>query len=151
MVELKDITKENYEEIFKLKVAEKQSNFVSSNVYSLAQAWVYKNTTFPFAIYADGILVGFIMLGYYEEKDQYTLWKFMIDEGYQHQGYGKKALKLAIDWLVDTFHVKKIYTGAAFQHTVAEKLYRSFGFRRTGVSDEFQFEMELIIDSSAVF
>ena len=72
----------------------------------------------------------------------------MIDERYQRQGYGKKALKLAIDLLVGTFHVTKIYTGAAFQNTVAEKLYRSFGFRRTGESDEFQFEMELIIDSS---
>ena len=148
MVELKEITKDNFEAVLKLTVAEEQRNFVSSPVYSLAQAWVYKNTAFPFAIYADQVPVGFIMLGYYEEKDQYTLWKFMIDERFQRQGYGKKALKLAIDWLVDTFHAKKIYTGAAFQNTVAEKLYRSFGFRRTGESDEFQFEMELIIDSS---
>lgn len=146
MVELKEVTKENFDEVLKLKVSEKQQNFVSSTACSLAQAWVYRNTAYPFAVYADHILVGFIMLGYYESKNQYTLWKFMIDEQ-----YGRKALELAIDWLVNTFGVKKIYTGVVFSNTAAEKLYHSLGFRKTGVSDEFQFEMELIIDSSAGF
>lgn len=61
MVELKEITKDNLEDVLKLKVAENQEEFVSSNVHSLAQAWVYRNTAFPFAIYADNIIVGFIM------------------------------------------------------------------------------------------
>lgn len=148
MVELKEITKDNFEEVLKLKVSEKQSNFISSTVYSLAQAWVYRKTAFPFAIYADQIPVGFIMLGYYEAKDQYTLWKLMIDERYQHQDYGKRALELAINWFVNTFHVKKIYTGVAFQNTAAEKLYHSFGFRKTGDFDEVQFEMELVIEGT---
>ncbi len=145
MVELKEVTKENFDEVLKLKVSEKQQNFVSSTVYSLAQAWVYKNTAYPFAVYADHIPVGFIMLGYYESKNQYTLWKFMIDERYQNRGYGKQAVALAINWLVNRFNVKKIYTGVAFQNAAAEKLYHSLGFRKTGVSDEFQFEMELVV------
>ncbi|MBD5537931.1 MAG: GNAT family N-acetyltransferase [Lachnospiraceae bacterium] len=94
MVELREITKENYEECLNLKIADSQKNFVSSTVHSLAQAWVYYDTAFPFAIYANDEMVGFIMLGYYEVKGYYTLWKFMIDEQYQNKGYGKKALKL---------------------------------------------------------
>lgn len=77
MVELSKITKDNYEECLKLSVSDNQKNFVSSTVHDLAQAWVYYDTAFPFAIYADDIMVGFIMLGYYEVKEQYTLWKLM--------------------------------------------------------------------------
>lgn len=42
MVELKEITKDNYEVILKLKVADNQDNFVSNVTHSLAQAWVYR-------------------------------------------------------------------------------------------------------------
>lgn len=63
MVELREITKENYEECLGLKVADSQKNFVSSTVHSLAQAWVYYKTAFPFVIYADNEMVGFIIFG----------------------------------------------------------------------------------------
>lgn len=109
MVELKEITKDNYDDVLKLKVAKNQENFVSTVVQSLAQAWVYRNTAYPFVIYEDNTSVGFIMLGYYELKKQFTLWKLMIDEQYQNKGYGKKALKLAINWLVNNFNVKEVY------------------------------------------
>ncbi len=145
MVELKEITKDNFEEVLKLKVAESQENFVSSTVHTLAQAWAYRKTAFPFAIYADNIIVGFIMLGYYEFKNQYTIWKLMIDEQYQNRGYGKKALKLAIDYLVNTFNLKAIFLGVSFQNTAAKNLYHSLGFKETGEFDEFQFEMKLVI------
>lgn len=47
------------------------------------------------------------MLGYYEVREYYTLWKLMIDEKYQNKGYGKKALRLGIDYLVNHFKVKE--------------------------------------------
>lgn len=147
MVELKEITAHNFDEVIMLKVATNQENFVSSVVHSLAQAWVYKNTAFPYAIYADGLLVVFVMLGYYEARNQYTLWKFMIDEKYQHKGYGKKALLLAIKYLATNFKVKEIFTGCALQNDVAKKLYRCVGFEEAGEFDEFQLEMKLLIDS----
>ncbi len=73
MVELREITKDNYEECLGLKVADSQKNYVSSTVHSLAQAWIYYDTAFPFAIYADNVMVGFIMLGYYEAEGYYTI------------------------------------------------------------------------------
>lgn len=145
MVALRSITKDNLDEVLRLKVSKNQESFVSANSYSLSQAWVYKNTAFPFAIYADDVLVGFMMLGYYEERDQYTLWKFMIDEKYQNKGYGKQALTLGIEYLVQNFHVKSVYTGVAFGNTVAKKLYESLGFRETGVTDETCLEMKLAL------
>lgn len=109
----------------------------------MAQAWAYRDTAFPFAIYADEVIVGFVMLGYYEVKNQYTLWKFLIDEQHQGKGYGKDALKLAIKYLKDTFDVNEIYTGVAFGNEVAKSLYYSMGFRETGETDETQIEMRL--------
>lgn len=145
MVELRPITKENYEECLNLNVADSQKKFVSSTVHSLAQAWVYYHTAFPFAVYADNVMVGFIMLGYYEAKDYYTLWKLMIDEKYQNKGYGKKALKLGIDYLIDRFQVTEIYTAYYAGNHVAQKLYTSFGFRETGEVVGNEIGMKLIV------
>lgn len=131
-VELRKITKENYEECLNLTVAEHQKKFVSSTAHSLAQAWVYYETAFPFAIYAQDRMVGFLMLGYYESEGYYTLWKFMMDEKYQRKGYGRQALRLGIDYLVNRFHVKEIYTAYYATNDVARKLYASFGFCETG-------------------
>ncbi len=86
MVELREITKNNLAEVLALSVAEHQKLFVSTTADSLAQAYVYRDTAFPFAVYAENKVVGFIMLGYYESRKQYTLWKFLIDKEYQGKG-----------------------------------------------------------------
>ena len=141
MVELREITEDNFDEVIELRVSENQEGFVSSVVYSLAQAWVYKETAYPFAIYADEVPVGFVMLGYYKSRNQYTLWKFLIDKHYQNRGYGKEALRLAIKYLVETFGVSEIYTGVALGNAVAKKLYNSIGFVETGVIEDYMEEM----------
>lgn len=145
MVELRQITKDNYEECLRLKVAESQKNYVSSTVHSLAQAWVYYDTAFPFAIYADKTMVGFIMLGYYEVEGYYTLWKFMIDEKYQNKGYGKRALRLGIDYLVNRFQVKEVYTAYYATNRIARNLYASIGFRETDEIVGNEVGMKLIV------
>ena len=141
MVELREITEDNFDEVIELRVSEDQEGFVSSVVYSLAQAWVYRETAFPFAIYADEVPVGFVMLGYYKNRNQYTLWKFLIDKHYQNRGYGKEALRLAIKYLVETFGTNEIYTGVALGNVVAKNLYNSIGFVETGFVEENMEEM----------
>ena len=151
MVELREITKGNYEECLSLNVADSQKCFVSTNAHSLAQAWVYRDTAFPFAVYSDNTMVGFIMLGYYEAKGYYTLWKFMIDEKYQNKGYGRKALKLGIDYLVNRFQVEEVYTAYYSSNDVARNLYRSFGFCETGEVVGNEIGMKLIVSDSKFF
>lgn len=75
MVVLKEIKRENLDEVLALSVAEHQASYVSTVSDSLTQAYVYRDTAFPFAIYADDMPIGFIMLGYYESRKQYTLFK----------------------------------------------------------------------------
>ena len=145
MIRLEEITRENIEEVLSLKVDESQRIFVSSNGDSLAQAYVYSKTAFPFAVYEDNTMVGFIMMGYYEEKSYYTLWKFMIDGRYQHKGYGRKALEIGIKYLKDHFNVPEIYTGVVPGNAVAKRLYESVGFTDTGLIELGMEEMRLVL------
>ncbi len=133
MVQLREITKENIEDVLALKVRDDQKAYVSSVAESLAQAYVYKDTAYPFAVYDDETLVGFIMMGYYEVKEYYTLWKFLIDAEYQHKGYGRQALRLGLDFVKEKFGAKEIYTGVAPGNSVAKSLYKSEGFEDTGL------------------
>ena len=139
MIKLKPVTKENLDDVLALRVAETQEGFVSSNAESLAQAYVYSETAWPFAVYDDETLVGFIMMGYYEAKHYYTLWKFMIDQRYQNKGYGRKALELGLAFVKEKFHPEEIYTGVAPGNRVAKELYESVGFKDTGL---LEFGME---------
>lgn len=144
MIELRDIASDNFYEILDLRVAEYQKNYVSSVADSLAQAWLYRDTAFPFAIYADDLPVGFVMLGYYKSREQYTLWKFFIDERYQNKGYGKQALKLSVNYLLNMFHAEEIYTGVYVGNKIAKHLYISFGFEETGKFEDNMEELKYI-------
>ncbi len=143
MVVLKKITRENLDEVLALSVAEHQKSYVSTTAESLAQAYVYRDTAFPFAIYADEKPVGFIMLGYYESRKQYTLWKFLIDKEHQGKGYGKEALKQGITYLKERFAAKEIYTGVLLENEAAKRLYKSLGFVETGLIENGMEELRL--------
>ena len=120
-----------------------QKGFVSTTAESLAQAYVYSETAFPFAVYSDSEIVGFIMMGYYREKAYYTLWKLLIDRKYQHRGYGRKALELGIAFLKEWYGVSAVFTGVSPGNTAAKNLYRSMGFRETGLFENNMEEMRL--------
>ena len=144
MIKLDEITADNLEVVLKLKVSKEQENFVSTTAYSLAQAYVYRENAYPFAIYADDTLVGFIMFGYYELRNQYTLWKFLIDEKYQNKGYGKMALALGIEYMKKQYDIKEMYTGVAIDNDVAERLYHSVGFQLTGLIENGMKELRYV-------
>ena len=135
MVQLKPVTKENLDAVLELQVEDRQKGYVSTTAESLAQAYVYSDTAYPFAVYSDPEIVGFIMMGYYREKAYYTLWKLLIDRKYQHRGYGRKALELGIAFLKERFGVTEIYTGVAPGNAVAKGLYLSMGFEEAGLTE----------------
>lgn len=116
-----------------LSVSEHQKSFVSSTAYSLAQAYVYRETAFSFAVYLDNVIIGFIMFGYYESKQQYTLWKFLIDKNYQNMGHGKKALQQGLLILKKCSGAGEVFTDVALGNDKAKRLYASVRFRPTGL------------------
>lgn len=141
MVQLKPVTKENLDAVLALRVKENQKGFVSSTAESLAQAYVYAETAYPFAVCDYDEVVGFIMMGYYEAKQYYTLWKLLIDRDRQGRGYGRKALEAGITFLRERFGAEEIYTGVLPENSAAKRLYRSAGFAGTGLFENGMEEM----------
>ncbi len=141
MIRLEKITRENLDTVLGLRLNDSQLGYVSSAAEALAQAYVYPETAFPFAVCRGQDIVGFIMMGYYEEKGYYTLWKLLIDRKYQNRRYGRKALELGIAFLKEEYRVHEIYTGVLPENTAAAGLYESAGFVRTGVHENGMDEM----------
>ncbi len=146
MVRLEPVTPENLDAVLMVRAGEDQRRFVSSTAESLAQAYVYADTTFPVAVRReDGAVVGFIMMGDYRAKGYYTLWKLLIDRRYQRRGYGRSALEAGIAFLKERFRVREIYTGVLPENLAAKRLYRSVGFRETGLFENGMEEMRLTL------
>ncbi len=145
-IRLEKVSIDNFENVLSLQISEEQKDFVSSPAYALAQAYVYYKTAYPFAIYNDDVIIGFIMFGFYESRKQYTLWKFLIDKQYQNKGYGKEALLQGIQYAKEQFRCTELYTGVAIENQVAEHLYEKIGFKKTGLIENGMKEMCLHIN-----
>lgn len=142
-VRLVNVNTKNYDSLIGLSVRRAQQNFVADNIYSLAEAYATQadnKPVRPFGIYKGEKPVGFLMIGYdyedwdeeipYFSKNSYLIWRFMIDRKYQGRGYGREAMKLALDY-VRTFPFGKAeYCWLSYEpeNETARNLYLSFGF-----------------------
>ena len=141
----------NFDSLIDLKVKESQKGYVASNVYSLAEAYAAvasKGYALPFGIYLEDRPVGFLMIGYYQdleyakkafgEEDEipdyipssYLVWRFLIDQEYQGKGYGREAMRLALDYIrtKPCGNAECCWLSYEPENEVARKLYSSFGF-----------------------
>ncbi|WP_372632775.1 GNAT family N-acetyltransferase [Cohnella sp.] len=145
MITLRKITLENRRAIFNLEVSEDQRRFVASNLSSVASCYVLAANgghPFPFAIYADELPVGFVMLAYgitgYDEPsmavDNYCIMRLMLDKQHQNRGYGRKAMHKILEF-IRTFPAGPAqYCWIPYKpdNVAAKKLYEGFGFRDNG-------------------
>ena len=136
------ITEENLEECIRLNVAEEQRKFVATNLYSLAQAYVYPNTAHPFALCDGEKMVGFAMLEMDETEQKYALWRFMIDARFQGKGYGRAALALLIAHMRSR-GAQEISLSYVPGNEAGEHLYRAMGFVPTGDVDGGEIVMKV--------
>ena len=151
MVRLEKIDGKNVWKIINLHVGKEQENFVAPNDLSIIEAYVAitgNGHAFPFGIFEDDEPVGFLMIGYdvddsYENPPKiahgnYSIWRLMIDEKYQNKGYGKEALRLALDY-IKTFPcgtAEYCYLSYEPENIKAARLYSGFGFTENGEMDE---------------
>jgi diamine N-acetyltransferase len=129
-VELREITRDTVRAICKLEVAEDQRGFVAPNAISIAEAH-YEPKHWLRAIYADGEPAGLVLT--YEDPggEGYYLWRFMVADGFQRRGIGRRAMELLLDrWrsLGATQASLSVIPG----NDGATALYESLGFRLTG-------------------
>ena len=154
MIHLEKIDYRNVWDIVDLKVARSQKEFVASNGDSIIQAYTTIGTechAFPFAIYNDKKPAGFLMIGYNEAalydavdfdppealKNNYSIWRLMIDKRYQGRGYGKEAIRLALDFIRTWPCGKAEYCEISWEpvNDDAARLYHSMGFEENGEMD----------------
>lgn len=146
MVSLRKINEKNVWKLLALEVFEEQKDFVASNTVSLVEAYITLaegGHVMPFGIYDGETPVGFVMLGYGDEpdsgnppiaEDNYCLWRLMIDRAHQKKGYGRQAVRLALEY-IRTFPCGKAeacWVSFEPENRVAAELYHSFGFRENG-------------------
>ncbi len=143
MIELRNITSDNFEECIHMEPREDQKSFVASNVCSLAECYLAlaenDGIPMPYALYEQDTMVGFLLLVYnlpdeYYDEAVYWICRLMIDKKHQGKGYGKAAMRKAIE-LVRTFpHGKAPLISLSYEpeNTVAKALYASLGFVETG-------------------
>jgi diamine N-acetyltransferase len=136
MITLKAVTKQNWLDIVRLSSAEDQQNRVfektiASNCLSLAQASIEENWTVK-AIYHGDTPIGFTMYGYSDELSGYEICRIMIDYKFQGNGFGKQALLLVIQEMVNQFKCDEILICFVPENEIAKQLYLSVGFKDTG-------------------
>ena len=148
MTELKAITEENFIDAFNLKLAPGQEKLVSHPIRSLAQAYVYRDQCQPFGIYADGRMVGYVMVIYDYDVPEYDIWHMMIDEAHQGRGYSADALDRVIEYIrTKPFGDSgRVTLTCNRENPVARKLYESRGFAATGNEDEDEIELSMMIE-----
>lgn len=133
------VTKDNWRTLIELSVREDQRHFVSSNLYSIAQAqfgfdheghW----DLHPFGIYEDDNPVGFLMYGFNFEHPQFEalIVRLMLDEKYQKKGYGHFAMEKMLEIFRADERIKAVGISYAPENDVARRFYASFGFVEPG-------------------
>ncbi|MBQ6019495.1 MAG: GNAT family N-acetyltransferase [Clostridia bacterium] len=148
MTELKPITEENLIDAFNLRLAPGQEEFVSHPIRSLAQAYVYRDQCQPFGIYADGKMIGYVMVIYDYDIPEYDIWHMMIDASAQGRGYGGDALDRVLEYIkTKPFGGSdRVALTCNKNNPVARKLYKSRGFAATGNEDEDEIELALTVE-----
>lgn len=145
MIQLKEINESNFRDCIRLNVSENQKTFVATNVYSIAQAYIHYGSAFPYGIYQDDKMVGFVMLGHNKEDQEFWLWRFMIDEAFQNFGIGTKAVQLALEKFKE-MGATEVYLSYEPENHIADALYRKFGWLPTGKIEEGEIVMLLKLE-----
>ncbi len=143
MVELRTINEDNYEECLNLRASVANADFVDPVAWSLAEAWVFYDDSRPFAIYADDVMVGYVLMYVGEENPQII--NFMIDSRFQKRGYGTAAARLCVEYLCKEYNASKISLPVEPENIAAQRLWSSVGFEMTDDMEDGYLFMRLYI------
>lgn len=136
MVSLRPLTESNRQEVEALRVAPGQEEFVSSVADSLREAADHPDAhAICWAVYSEDTPVGFVMIADEVDSPEYIphyLWKLLIDERYQRQGFGTATLDLIVEYFRGRPAVEALNTSAGQGDGSPIAFYERYGFERTG-------------------
>jgi len=132
-IELREITRDNWRDCVRLKVAPGQEQFVASNAVSLAQS-KYEPESVPLAAYDGDTMVAFVMY-HPEDYGVSKLWyieRLMVGQQFQGKGYGRAAMEALIAHLRAVPGYSAILISFVPGNEAAQSLYAGLGFVDTG-------------------
>jgi len=140
MIEIKLVDESSFQAVLDLKISEadERARFVSPNVRSLADAWLYRENgdVFPMAIYWNELVVGFLLLEIDKDEAEYFIWRIMIGQQYQGRGYGRKAVEVLIKKAQMDITCNHIIADYVVGNEKMKHLLTSLGFQETGFIEE---------------
>lgn len=132
-----EVTEDNFFPVIHLK-----SQIEQEKKFQLFEKWVGSNAFFiafasikgwiSRAIYDGETLIGYTTYGLDKSSNRYEMVSFMLGHQYQGKGYGKKALSLVIDEMIERFNCKEIYLTVIPENENAIRVYKALGFEPTG-------------------
>jgi diamine N-acetyltransferase len=151
-ITLREIDRENYRAIGKLKVADNQQRFVATNPWSMVQS-KYEPDLTPLGVYDGDTPVGFVM---YCDEDYgvmgraWSIWRVMIDQTQQGRGYGRAAMEALLARLrANTTTHTGIFISFVPENIAARNLYTSLGFEDTGMVEDGELVFRLPLTKSS--
>lgn len=131
MINFRKIDDENFAAIVNMKRPEGE-DFVATNAYSLAQAWLYRDAGDVFAIYNDDTPVGFMMLDEDLDERYLVIWRIMFPEENRFKGYGTEAIGRIIELARKSGKYDYMIIDYMPDNAVAAHVYKKLGFLPTG-------------------
>jgi len=138
MVDLIELSEENWMDFAGLTVDESQRTFLASNIGIIARGYVYRNSRAKvIGIVADGTPVGLAMVRDMDDEPAcYELQQFMIDKNFQGQGYGFRALELILAALKAEQKYACVEVCVKREDVQAIRVYEKAGFVDSGYIDD---------------
>ncbi len=138
MVSLRPLSESNRQAVEALRVSPGQEGFVSGVAASLREAAEHPGAhAMYWAVYSEDTPVGFVMIADEAEGPDYLshyLWKLLIDERHQRQGFGTATLDLIVEYFRGRPGVGVLTTSAGQGEGSPIAFYERYGFERTGES-----------------
>lgn len=126
-IELRRVDKSNWFAVCRLEVRKSEQEYIAPNAFSLAQA-AYEADTFPLAIYADGVLVGFLMWNYDSGLGVWGLARLMVAPEYRSRGIARGAVSMLLSQIRAQKGKIPFYTCVPADNDAALALMQSLGF-----------------------
>ena len=124
---------DNWEEAAHLSLRDDQVDFIASNLASIAESRFHPELQ-PCAIYAGSTMVGFTMYARSGQDGQYWIYRFMIDQRFQRQGFGLRAMQALTARIAALENVPEINIAYDDRNEAARQLYQRAGFVEGGLA-----------------
>jgi diamine N-acetyltransferase len=136
VVSLRPLSESNRQAAEAMRVSPTQERFVSGVAESLLEAAEHPDArALYWVVYAEDTPVGFVMIADEVGSPEYIphyLWKLLIDERYQRQGFGTATVDLIVEYFRGRPGVEVLTTSAGMGDGSPITFYERYGFEQTG-------------------